>query len=69
MIRLEANTDNINNGYGDNKVGVMMGILGVQYSVSYEENLFYTSSMYAPLVDNDKDFALSVAHNDLYHSA
>ena len=46
-----------------------MGISGVQYSGSYGDNLFDTRSTRAAPVDNDTDFALSVAHTDLGYSA
>ena len=40
MSQLAANIDHINNGFGSQNVGVIMGMLGIQYSGSYGENVF-----------------------------
>ena len=40
MSQLAANIDHINNKFGYQNVGVMMGMLGIQYSGSYGENVF-----------------------------
>ena len=42
-----------------------MGTSGVQYSESYGENCFGTSSTYAPMIDDSSAVALSVAHTAL----
>ena len=68
MIQLAANTAHINNGFGYQNVGVIMGMSGVQYSGSYGANVFGTSITHAPLVDNYTAIALSVSHTDLHYS-
>ena len=65
MRKLSANTSHINNGFGDQNVGVMMGMAGMQFSGFYGANLFGTIRTYAPLVDNDTSVAFLVAHTDL----
>ena len=69
MSQLAANTSHINNGFGAHNVGVMMGMLRVQYSGSFGENLFSTSSTHPLPVDNNMDVALSVAHTAMNYSA
>ena len=64
-IQLEGRTAHINDGFGSHNRGVVMGMLGIQYSGSYGANLFSTSSTCSTPVDNDTDVALSVAHSAL----
>ena len=52
MIQLEVDTAHINNGFGAQNVGVMMGVPGVQYSGSYGGDLYVTISTCAPLIYN-----------------
>ena len=47
---------------GTRHVGVMTDMSGMQYSVSYGENFFCTSSAHAPLVDKNTAVELSVSH-------
>ena len=68
MIQLSADTSHINNGFGDNNLGVMMGMPGVQYSGSYGSSLFVKGSSNAPPVDNYTDVSFSVAYTILNYS-
>ena len=65
MSQLAANTSHINNVFGSHNLGVMMGMLGVQYSGSYGANYFGTSITHAPQVYNDTDVVLSGAHTSI----
>ena len=69
MRQLAPNIANINNGFGAHNVGVMMGMLGVQYSEPYGSNCFVTISTLVPLVYNSTDASLSVANTALHYSA
>ena len=60
MRQLVTNSDHINNGFGAQNTGVMMGISGVQYSGSYGANLFGAISIHTLLIENDMSVALSV---------
>ena len=53
MKQLASNTDHINNRFGAQIVGLMMGISGVKYSGSYGANLFGTSSTHAAPLNNN----------------
>ena len=66
--QLASNTFHINNGFGAKYVGLMMGMLGMQYSRSYGDNVFGTSSTHALLVDNNTSVAFSVAHTAMCYS-
>ena len=55
MSQLSANTAHINNIFGSQNLGVVMGMSGVQYSGYYGVNLFGTISTHDAQVDNDAD--------------
>ena len=65
MIQLAGSTYHINKLFGARNVGVMMVMLGVQFSGSYQANLFGTSSTCDVPVDNNTAVALSVVHTSL----
>ena len=69
MSQVAYNIDHINNRFVDHNVGAMMGMPVAQYSGSYGENLFNTSSTHAPPVDNSMAVALSVAYTAMYCSS
>ena len=56
--KLASNTYHINNRFGYQNLGVMMGMSGVQYSGSYGANLFSARSAHATPVDNSAAVAL-----------
>ena len=58
MSKLSVNTAHINNGFVSQNLGVMMGMLGVQYSGFYGENLCSKSSTCSAPVDNNMAVAL-----------
>ena len=67
MSQLASDTAHINNIFGAHNIGVIMGILGVQYSGSYGADFFGTISSHAPLVDNSMAVSLTVANTDMYY--
>ena len=68
MSQLASNIAHINKIFGAQNLGVMMGMLFVQYSGSYGANCFGTSSTHALSIDNNTDFLLLVAHTALHYS-
>ena len=69
MRKLSSNTSHINNEFGAQNLGVIIGIPGVQYSGSYGEIVLGTSSTHTTPVDNNKNVELSVSHYALHYSS
>ena len=69
MIQLSGSTSHINSLFGAYNVGVVLVMSCVQYSGSYGDNLFGTSSTCAVLVDNNTYISLSVSRTALNYSS
>ena len=69
MSQLSSNTSHMNNWYGAQNIGVIMGMSDVNYSGFYGSKLFVTSHACAQKFDNNMAVELSVAHTVLNYSA